>query len=1093
MGIKKKIYIEGNKLIIANEGATSPITGNDFVGDVFITQSTEGSTEYTIGGKRITSFSIEFADIRTKANVAYSDQSTWDTTIVQVTGFNAAGGAFDNTANEGRLDVLEATKDFETQILTRAYLEGEAFQHTDGINYRTKVGGAAIGETPTTDPVKFEKIDTPDNEDIIPLFLIDQVGPSTLASVTVDGNYCIRNVPTDLVAQGITGHTVGDILRHTNSVWTFILSPVAGVTKAILENNMVDHVFMDDPEGNSPLFSETLVDGQAFSLFALATDLTGVTGFDGTTITGNKTGGLVVADFNNAAALVVSAIIPYWIENTISSEESGVFNITSNDAGTGDYTLRRDYRFRDSTNFTDGQTFFIASGDLPERNAVIALDQQFAINTDPLRIKFGKLSDSIGAATVATEEFAHTDNRYFGELGLPGSQTGWTESGTGVISIVSDDVLGTTKDVVKHFSTTGNTTKSETPITASDWTNVLTFGASFSGTTRITEDISTNSIFAGMGFSPANDPRPTSVEARVGVFISVDATHTTVRLDGQTVVTLDGAGGNPLVLKDEWFKWDAFIKPTPDAGVNFGAVDFYVNGVIVVTGGIIASNNAVSDEISLANSSSSGQTTFYIDDFGATILEESTTKTLAVSSLSTDVVQVITPPLRRDFEVLIPDGSGRPLGAAISLVLNNVGGTFTIRAFDLGSPQSLINGLHSFTTNIISVKEFPMINTVANGNVYSGTFVTHTEMTTTERLALVNPKRALIVFDITLDKFFGYDGNDWVPLQVNADGSIDFGVLSGVDHKEGRVYYDNEDKALNLKTDIVGSTQSIGQEFWVRVINKTEATITDGEAVYISGFDATSGRPTIALAKADTVATADAVGFATSTMIDDAEGFVTTMGFLNDLNTSSFTNGDRIYLSDTVAGGITATEPILSVPMGFITNANASGQLFTTISRNVSFGRASGVLHNSVVVPVGTTTISLTYDTNPSENPLKKVELVGGLGGSEIKSLIEEDIVLNLEPQFNRTSGGVEESITLWSERSTDDGASWVKELAIEEQLKGGDTRVAPLTAILCCKNDRIRFRAQGTTATTLEFVAKAAGTVTSDHPIIPAYILTIA
>lgn len=156
-------------------------------------------------------------------------------------------------------------------------------------------------------------------------------------------------------------------------------------------------------------------------------------------------------------------------------------------------------------------------------------------------------------------------------------------------------------------------------------------------------------------------------------------------------------------------------------------------------------------------------------------------------------------------------------------------------------------------------------------------------------------------------------------------------------------------------------------------------------------------------------------------------------------------------------------------------------------------GRASRVLHNSAVVPIGTTTISLTFDTNPSEKPLKQVELVGGLGGSEIKSLIDGEVILHFEPQFNRTSGGTEESILVWSERSNDGGASWVKELAIERELKGGDTEVSPLTAILCCKNDRMRFRAQGTIATTLEFMAKAAGAVTSDHPIVPAYILTIS
>lgn len=70
---------------------------------------------------------------------------------------DSGGVPFDNTANEDRLDSLEAKQDLELQILTSDYKIGEAFRHTDGLNYRVKIAAPA-GETPTTDPTKFEEM-----------------------------------------------------------------------------------------------------------------------------------------------------------------------------------------------------------------------------------------------------------------------------------------------------------------------------------------------------------------------------------------------------------------------------------------------------------------------------------------------------------------------------------------------------------------------------------------------------------------------------------------------------------------------------------------------------------------------------------------------------------------------------------------------------------------------------------------------------------------------------------------------------------------------------------------------------------------------
>ncbi len=249
---------------------------------------------------------------------------------------------------------------------------------------------------------------------------------------------------------------------------------------------------------------------------------------------------------------------------------------------------------------------------------------------------------------------------------------------------------------------------------------------------------------------------------------------------------------------------------------------------------------------------------------------------------------------------------------------------------------------------------------------------------------------------------------------------VDFAIISSVSDQEGRVYYDTEDKALSLKTDIVGSTQSLGQEFWIRVINKTGVSIPDGKVVRINGFDVASGRPTIVLAKADVFETSNAIGFNTNTMADDAEGFVTALGFLNDLDTSAFSAGDELFLSDTVAGEITATQPLIPIPVGFATKINAStGQILTAISRKTEDSPFFAQLSDSTnQKPSATTPVVITFDTND--------DIRGITHGT---SLATEDIIIDFDgtytviaqPQIEKTSGGGTEFFHMWARIGPDD------------------------------------------------------------------------
>jgi hypothetical protein len=146
-------------------------------------------------------------------------------------------------------------------------------------------------------------------------------------------------------------------------------------------------------------------------------------------------------------------------------------------------------------------------------------------------------------------------------------------------------------------------------------------------------------------------------------------------------------------------------------------------------------------------------------------------------------------------------------------------------------------------------------------------------------------------------------------------------------YSEGRVFYDSSEKTLAYYNDHNGVTMNIGQESWIRVRNVTGSSIANGQAVYISGSDATTGLVTIALARADALATADAVGLTTETIANGATGYVTAFGEVHDLNTSSFTAGATVYISATTAGALTTTrpsQPNFTNPIGFVGVSNAS-------------------------------------------------------------------------------------------------------------------------------------------------------------------------
>ena len=123
---------------------------------------------------------------------------------------------------------------------------------------------------------------------------------------------------------------------------------------------------------------------------------------------------------------------------------------------------------------------------------------------------------------------------------------------------------------------------------------------------------------------------------------------------------------------------------------------------------------------------------------------------------------------------------------------------------------------------------------------------------------------------------------------------------------EGSLYY--EKNKLNFDRDISGVTLQVGEETVVYVCNISAGVISNGTVVYICG--AQSGLPTIDKAIASNKSQAEnTLGLATDDIYVNSKGYVTLMGLVNDLNTSTWTAGTPLYLSDSQSGCFTCTPP----------------------------------------------------------------------------------------------------------------------------------------------------------------------------------------
>lgn len=301
--------------------------------------------------------------------------------------------------------------------------------------------------------------------------------------------------------------------------------------------------------------------------------------------------------------------------------------------------------------------------------------------------------------------------------------------------------------------------------------------------------------------------------------------------------------------------------------------------------------------------------------------------------------------------MIIPQGTTAQRGAPANIVMRgNTTGTDTVEAFvnagwvDILSSSS---GAPITSTYITQTSDGILTNEQAMSDLATG-IVKSTTATGVQSIAVdgtdyISPTLASNV-DVNGKSFVSLANGD-ITFAPNGTGDtvitspILFTPQVSPAYAEGKLYYSSLNKTISLYNSEPDIELQVGQENWIRVYNDSGATILNGAVVYASGKEDVEDRLTVALAQADAEVTSRVIGTATHDILNNAFGFITQFGYVGDVDTSAFADGDTIFLSATVAGGlvnIAPTSPNVSVFLGYVVDSDVTGNLFMTTIANTS-------------------------------------------------------------------------------------------------------------------------------------------------------------
>jgi hypothetical protein len=212
-------------------------------------------------------------------------------------------------------------------------------------------------------------------------------------------------------------------------------------------------------------------------------------------------------------------------------------------------------------------------------------------------------------------------------------------------------------------------------------------------------------------------------------------------------------------------------------------------------------------------------------------------------------------------------------------------------------------------------------------------------------------------------------------LQTNPSGFITSSALSGYATLASPTFTGNPtaptptsgDNDTSIATTafvqsaiIAGSAHA--ETLQAEVRNNTGATLAPFTVVYING--ALGNRATVAKSQANAESTsAGTYAITEASIANNADGNVIAAGVLSNIDTSAFTDGDKLYLSPTVAGGVTTTKPSAPNHLVYVGVVTRSHPTLGTVSVRIQNGYELGEIHDVALASEANNDL-LVYETS---------------------------------------------------------------------------------------------------------------------------------
>lgn len=152
-------------------------------------------------------------------------------------------------------------------------------------------------------------------------------------------------------------------------------------------------------------------------------------------------------------------------------------------------------------------------------------------------------------------------------------------------------------------------------------------------------------------------------------------------------------------------------------------------------------------------------------------------------------------------------------------------------------------------------------------------------------------------------------------------------------YREGGLYYDQTEGSMVFYNNQSDLGLNIGQEHWMKGINKSGVDIHNGDVVRVDGAQGDQPRFKKALA-ISSESPFCIMGLATQDIPNNEIGYITVRGIVRGIDTRAYPAGTRLWASHTTAGAYVTVAPHppgVSVRVGVVVRSANDGQIYVAV------------------------------------------------------------------------------------------------------------------------------------------------------------------